>query len=111
MATQPKNPGNQDASSDQEQGTTTVSTGEVKDARAASEARDETLADLASAQAAADEAGLAAIESSAVEVMSTASDSRFSEIVDNPNPNPQNLNPPPGPSYIEYRGVPKEGDA
>lgn len=114
---QPKNPGTQDASSDQKQGTdtptneTVVNVDQDIDPRAAAQKRDEAEADLAAAQSAAFEAGSDAIAASAVENMSTSSDSRFSEIVDNPNPNPQNLNPPPGPSYIEYRGVPKEGDA
>lgn len=60
------------------------------------------------AQARAEEASAVALEHSANELLTTASDAVFSTGEPNPEPNPLGLNPPPGPRYLEYRGVAKE---
>jgi hypothetical protein len=45
-----------------------------------------------------------------VDVAALSSDSKDSEVVENPDPNPLELRPAPGPSSIEVLGKPKEGD-
>jgi hypothetical protein len=65
-------------------------------------------AEAAQAQARAEQASAAALEQSAIDLTTTSSDAQFSTGEPNPDQNPLGLNPPPGPSYIEYRGVAKE---
>jgi hypothetical protein len=45
-----------------------------------------------------------------VDVAALSSDSKDSEVVENPDPNPDELRPAPGPSSIEVLGKPKGGD-
>jgi hypothetical protein len=43
-----------------------------------------------------------------IDLQAVSADSAYSTIVPNPDPNPDDLNPPPGPSVIEVLGVPGE---
>lgn len=44
-----------------------------------------------------------------IDLMAVSADAAFSTYHENPDPNPDDLRPPPGPSTIQVLGTPEEG--